>query len=65
MNNNPIPNRRKVTTADDFLNWLNVRKAAGKLAEEKAARHSAMRWADDGGRTVEQPLNPNPTPAGD
>lgn len=55
MNNNTIPDRSKFKTAADFLDWLDRRKAEKKLADEQAARHSAMRWADDGGHTAETP----------
>lgn len=56
MKTNDIPDRRKFKTVDDFLRWLDNRKAGLKqAAEEEAARHSAMVWADDGGRPVEPP----------
>ena len=51
MKTNANPDRRKFKTVDDFLRWLEKRKAENQLAEEQAVRHSAMAWADDGGRT--------------
>lgn len=53
MKNNFIPDRRKFKTADDFLRWLDEKKADKKKAEEQAIRRSAMVWADDGGRLGE------------
>lgn len=65
MNNNTIPDPRKFKTAADFLDWLDRRKAAKKLADEQAARLAKMQWADDGGRPSETTPKPAPSPAGD
>lgn len=68
MKKKAIPDRKKFKTVNDFLRWLYNRKVELKrVAEEEAARaahHSAMRWADDGGRVVEPPPDTKQTPAG-
>lgn len=53
MNTNGIPDRRALKTADDFLRWLQNRKAGKEQAAEEQAAHAAMVWADDGGQMGE------------
>ena len=62
MKTNPIPDRRTFKTAADFLRWLDKRKADKKLAEDKSASRSAMRWADDGGQSVDSREDPQTSP---
>ena len=64
MKTDTIPDRRTFKTAADFLRWLDKRKADKKQAEDKAASPSAMRWADDDGRTGDIPTE-SVAPTGD
>lgn len=59
MRTNFIPDRRTFKTTDDFLRWLEKRKADKKLHQS-----AMMVWADDGGRNGETTEDGRPNPRG-
>lgn len=54
MNQQPIAVRPtyKYKTKEDFLHWLQEKKALEKQAAAHFTRRAVMVWVDEGGRTV-------------
>ncbi len=55
MNQQPIAIPPTYKTKEDFLHWLQEKKAIQQQAAEHAARfdrRAVMVWVDEGGRTI-------------